>query len=584
MHFKYKGDQLKHKMMCLIIVIAISGCSNQKHTPYVESQSFGIVVSETKYATEVGKKILEDGGNAIDASVGVGFALAVTYPEAGNLGGGGFMVLRLKDGSRTSIDYREKAPQKASRDMYLDSDGNHLTQLSQEGYLSVGVPGSVAGMLFALEKYGTMSIEQVLMPSYKLAKEGFRVGAKFAFVLDVFKDKLSKYPSTADIFLKDSLTAYEEGDIFKQPDLAATIDRIIKQGNAGFYSGRTAELFVSTMNKYGGLITKEDLKSYKPVEREPIIGNYRGYDIISMPPSSSGGTLLIELLNILEEFDLSSTEPLSSAYLKLYIEASKFAFADRAEHLGDMDFYPVPINKLISKEYARTIVNKIKINGITPSDEILYQNEAWLDSVESDILNESSETTHYSVIDQWGNAAAVTTTINSLYGSKVIVEGAGFFLNNEMDDFAAKPGSPNIYGLVHGQANSIEPNKRMLSSLSPTIVVKDGETVLVLGARGGSGIISAVAQNIIYYIDFGMEPDMAVEQPRVHHQWLPDILFYEPDALDSLVISDLEKLGYDLRIRTKVGNIQLIGKSRSSNLLTPAPDKRGGGYGVVIRN
>lgn len=575
---------MKHKIMCLIIVLSISGCSRQKDSLYVESQSFGIVVSETKIATEVGKNILEDGGNAIDASVGVGFALAVTYPEAGNLGGGGFMVLRLKDGSRTSIDYREKAPQKASRDMYLDSDGNHLMHLSRRGYLSVGVPGSVAGMLFALEKYGTMSIEQVLMPSYKLAKEGFRVDASFARTLSFFKDKISKYPSTADVFLKESLTAYEEGDIFKQPDLAATIDRIIKQGNSGFYSGLTAELFASTMNKYGGLITKEDLMSYKPIERVPIIGNYRGYDIISMPPSSSGGVILIELLNILEEFDLSSTEPLSSAYLKLYVEASKFAFADRAEHLGDMDFYPVPVNVLISKEYARTIANKIKINGITPSDEILHQNKAWLDSVESDILNESSETTHYSVVDQWGNAAAVTTTINSLYGSLVIVEGAGFLLNNEMDDFTAKAGSPNIYGLVHGEANSIEPNKRMLSSLSPTIVVKDGETVLVTGTRGGSGIISAVAQTIIYYIDFGMEPDKAVEQPRVHHQWLPDILFYEPDALDSLVISELEKLGYDLRIRKRVGNIQLIGKSHSSNLLTPAPDKRTGGYGVVVRN
>lgn len=584
MHFKYEGDQLKHQIMCLIIVIAISGCSSQKHSLYVESQSFGIVVSFDKYATEVGKKILEDGGNAIDASVGVGFALAVTHPGAGNLGGGGFMVLRLKDGSRTSIDYREKAPQKASRDMYLDSKGNHLTHLSQEGYLSVGVPGSVAGMLFALEKYGTMSIEQVLKPSYKLAIEGFRVDARFSTLLTFFKDELSKYPSTADIFLKDSLTAYEEGDIFRQPDLAATIDRIIKQGNAGFYSGRTAELFVSTMKKYGGLITKEDLMSYKPVEREPIIGNYRGYDIISMPPSSSGGVILIELLNILEEFDLSSTEPLDLAYLKLYVEASKFAFADRAEYLGDMDFYPVPINKLISKEYARTIVNKIKMNGMTPSDEILHQNKAWLDSVESMIINESSETTHYSVIDQWGNAAAVTTTINSIYGSKVIVEGAGFLLNNEMDDFAAKPGSPNIYGLVHGEANSIEPNKRMLSSMSPTIVEKDGEVVLVTGAPGGSGIISAVAQTIIYYIDFGMEPDKAVELPRVHHQWLPDILFYEPNALDSLMIIDLEKLGYNLEIRWGVGNIQLIGKSHSSNLLTPAPDKRLGGYGVVVKN
>lgn len=584
MHSEFDGDQLKHKLIGLIIVISFSGCSSRKPSLYGDSQSSGIVVSVDKYATEVGKKILEDGGNAIDASVGVGFALAVTYPRAGNLGGGGFMVLRLKDGSNTSIDYREKAPQKASRNMYLDSDGNHLTHLSEEGYLSVGVPGSVAGMLYALEKYGTMSIEQVLMPSFKLAIEGFRVDSNFAASLNEKKDLFSKYPSTADIFLKDSLSTYDEGDIFKQPDLAATIDRIIKQGHAGFYSGSTAELFVSTMYKYGGLITEEDLLSYEPIEREPLIGNYRGYDIISMPPPSSGGVVLIELLNILEEFDLYSTIPLTNAYLKLYVEASKFAFADRAEYLGDTDFYPVPVNALISKEYARSIVKKIKTNGITPSDEILHQNKAWLDSVESMIINENSETTHYSVIDHWGNAAAVTTTINSFYGSKVIVEGAGFLLNNEMDDFAAKLGSPNMFGLVHGEANSIEPNKRMLSSMAPTIVEKDGKVVLVTGSPGGSRIISAVAQNIIYYIDFGMEPDMIVDQPRVHHQWLPDILYYEPDALDSLLIFELEKTGYDLKMRRVVGNTQLIGRSHSSQLLVPVPDKRRGGYGVVVKN
>ena len=584
MHSESDGDRLRYKIIGLIIVFSFFGCTKRKPALYSEPRSFGIVVSVDKYATEVGKKILEDGGNAVDAAVGIGFALAVTYPRAGNLGGGGFMVLRFKDGTATSIDYREKAPQKSSRDMYLDPEGNHLTELSEEGYLSAGVPGSVAGMLYALENYGTMSIKDVLIPSFELATEGFRVDSNFAASLQEKKDLLRKYPSTADIFLKDSVSTYEEGDIFKQPDLAGTIDRIIKHGRAGFYDGVTADYFVSTMSKYGGIIGKDDLLSYEPVEREPLIGNYRGYDIISMPPPSSGGVVMIELLNILEEFDLYSSFPLTDAYLKLYVEASKFAFADRAEYLGDTDFYAVPVNTLISKEYAQTIVDIIKMNGITPSDEILHQDRNWLESVERVIKKEGNETTHYSVMDQWGNAASVSTTINSYYGSKVIVEGAGFLLNNEMDDFAAKVGSPNLYGLVHGEANTIEPNKRMLSSMTPTIVEKDGEVVLITGSPGGSRIISAVVQNIIYYIDFGMEPDMVVDQPRVHHQWLPDSLYYEPDALDSLLISDLEKMGYNLRKRTAVGSTQLIGRSRFSGLMIPVPDMRRGGYGVVVKN
>ena len=575
---------MKHKIISLIIVISFLGCSNQKNNRYIESQSLGIVVSADRYATEVGKKILEDGGNAIDASVGIGFALAVTYPRAGNLGGGGFMVLRLEDGSTTSIDYREKAPQKSSRNMYLDSEGDHIKHLSEEGYLSVGVPGSVAGMLFALEKYGTMSIEQVLMPSYKLAIEGFRVDSNFAASLSEKKDLFLNYPSTADIFLKDSADTFDEGDVFIQPDLAGTIFRIIKLGKAGFYGGATAAFLVATMKKYGGIISKDDLLSYEPVEREPLIGSYRGYDIISMPPPSSGGIVMIELLNILEEFDLNTTVPLTGDYIKLYVEASKYAFADRAEYLGDTDFYHVPVNTLISKEYARTIAGKIKLNGITPSDEIMFQNKAWLDSVEGMIINESSETTHYSVIDQWGNAVSATTTLNSYYGSKIVAEGAGFLLNNEMDDFAAKVGSPNIYGLVHSEANAIEPNKRMLSSMTPTIVEKDGEVMLIIGSPGGSRIISAVTQTILYYIDFGMEPDVVVNQPRIHHQWLPDSLYYEPDALTSIMIFELEKTGYKLKEKTSIGNIQLIGRSRSSRMMVPVPDMRRGGYGVVVNN
>ncbi|MCH8304018.1 MAG: gamma-glutamyltransferase, partial [Candidatus Marinimicrobia bacterium] len=302
---------MKSKIIYFLILFTVSGCIRQKPFVQTEPKPFGVVVSVDKYATEVGKKILQDGGNAIDAAVGVGFALAVTYPRAGNLGGGGFMVLRLKDGRKTSIDYREKAPQRSSRDMYLDSDGNHITQLSEEGYLSVGVPGSVAGMLYALENYGSMSIEDVLMPSYLLALEGFKVDSNFAASLYEKIDMFRRYPSTADIFLKDSVTTYEEGDLFRQTDLAGTIDRIIKLGGAGFYDGLTAELFESTMKKYGGIISKVDLLSYEAIEREPVVGNYRGYDIISMPPPSSGGVVMIEMLNILEEFEPHTVVPLT---------------------------------------------------------------------------------------------------------------------------------------------------------------------------------------------------------------------------------------------------------------------------------
>ena len=582
MHSESDGEQLKSKISYFLILFSLLGCTGQKPSVQSEPKPFGVVVTVDKYATEVGKKILQEGGNAIDAAVGVGFTLAVTYPRAGNLGGGGFMVLRLKDGRKTSIDYREKAPQRSSRDMYLDSDGNHITQLSEEGYLSVGVPGSVAGMLYALENYGSMSIEDVLMPSYLLALEGFEVDSNFAASLHERIAVFRKYTSTANIFLKDSVTTYEEGDLFRQTDLAETIDRIIKFGGAGFYDGLTAELFESTMKKYGGIISKVDLFSYEAIEREPLVGNYRGYDIISMPPPSSGGVVMIEMLNILEEFEPHTVVPLTSAYIKTYVEASKYAFADRAEQLGDTDFYPVPVNALISKEYAKTIVDKIGINSVTPSDKILHQNKAWLDSVETLIKNEGIETTHYCIIDKWGNAASVTTTLNSYYGSKVVVEGAGFLLNNEMDDFAAKIGSPNMFGLVHGEANAIEPNKRMLSSMSPTIVEKDGEVVLITGSPGGSRIISAVTQIILYYIDFVMEPDEAVIQPRVHHQWLPDILYYESGALSDSMIFDLEKMGYDLKKRKAIGNTHLIGRSHSSGIMIPIPDMRRGGHGAIV--
>jgi len=347
---------LNNNIIVPLLFLSLLGCSQHNSTlEKSESRPVGIVVSVESHATQEGIQILQQGGNAIDAAVAVGFALAVTYPAAGNLGGGGFMVLRLNDGVKTTIDYREKAPAKASRDMFLDTEGNHLTELSQEGYLSAGVPGSVAGLLYSLEHYGTMSVSVILSPSYNLAINGFIVDSSFAASLYDNRISLGKYPSTVEIFFKDSISTYQEGDIFRQQDLANTIKRIINDGKAGFYDGLTAELFEAAMNRYGGIISKDDLLSYEAIERKPIIGHFRGYEIISMPPPSSGGIVLTELLNILEGFDIPSIAPFSESYIKTYVEASKYAFADRAEYLGDPDFYPVPINALISKKYARTI-------------------------------------------------------------------------------------------------------------------------------------------------------------------------------------------------------------------------------------
>ena len=417
----------------IIVVLTISACTaNIPVEDRSELLSVGIVVSA------VGLKILKGGGNAVDAAVAIGFTLAVTYPRAGNLGGGGFMVLRLSDGTKTTIDFREKAPELATRDMYLDSAGNHIPELSEEGVLSAGVPGSVAGMLYALDKYGTMTVEELILPSYKLAKEGIIVTSGMSETISERLDIFQKYPATSSIFLKDSLP-YEVGEILIQSDLSQTLMRIMEEGAKGFYEGKTAGLFVSTINKYGGLITISDLREYRPVERVPVIGSYRGYDIIGMQPPSSGGIVLTEILNIIENFDISGMERDSYSFYRTFTEAAKHAYADRAAYLGDTDFYHVPLNALTTKEYAQQKADSIKTGEIILSKNLKYGNETWLDSVENVLLNESTETTHYSVIDKWGNAVSVSTTINAYYGSKIVVDGAGFFLNNEMDDFAANP-------------------------------------------------------------------------------------------------------------------------------------------------
>ncbi len=532
----------------------------------------GMVVSADELASRVGVEILKKGGNAVDAAVAVGFALAVTFPGAGNIGGGGYMVIRMDDGTTATIDYREKAPAKAARDMFLDENGHFVPERSQEGYLSSGVPGSVAGLLHALAKYGTMDRKTVLQPAIDLARKGFRVNAELAEDLRADLRILSHYPSSMKSFTKDG-TPYEEGDLLVQKDLAETLRRIQRSGRDGFYKGKTADLIVAEMRRGGGLITAEDLQSYQPIERPPIYGTYRGYKIVSMGPSSAGGICLVEMLNLLEPFNLAASGFASSRTVSYMAEAMKLAYADRSKYLGDSDFFPVPVSRLISKEYAAERGKLLDTRKATPSTMIAPGVIP---------LKEGTHTTHYSVVDKSGNAVSVTTTINSWFGNKIVVEGAGFFLNNEMDDFSAKPGAPNIYGLVGGEANSIQPGKRMLSSMTPTIVLKDDKPFLVIGSPGGSTIITTVLEVILNVIDHRMNIAEAIDAPRVHHQWLPDTLYYEKYGLARDVIENLEKRGYDVRQRRGTqGVAEGIIIDRKDGILFGSSDSReyGGAVG-----
>jgi len=498
----------------------------------------GMVVTSHELASRVGIEILKQGGNAVDAAVAVGYALAVVFPTAGNLGGGGFMVISFPDGRNTTIDYREKAPSSATRDMFLDENGDIIRNLSIQGYLASGVPGSVAGLTLALEKYGTMPRKKVIAPAIQLAKQGFPVSYEFAKDLQRLAPVFRKYPGSAKTFLKKHGEPYTEGEIFKQPVLARTLKLISKKGAAAFYDGEIAEIIASEMAKNGGLVTTDDLAAYIPVERPPVVGTYRDYEIISMGLPSSGGIALIQSLNILEHFDLQQLGYNSSDYIHLLAEMLKQVYCDRAIHLGDGDYVDVPVNDLIHKEYAQKIANRLNLQQATPSDQI---NAGSFPPAEGD------HTTHYSVIDKNQLTVAVTTTINSGYGSKVVIEGAGFLMNNEMDDIAIKPGKPNFYGLVSYDVNAIEPGKRMLSSMTPTIVKKGDHVFMTVGAMGGARIITSVLQIVLNVIDFNMTVQEAVDAPRVHHQWLPDILRLEKFAAPKDVKDRLQQLGHELQ-------------------------------------
>jgi len=567
-----------NKLLAVLLIFAqtifFTSCTKQ---PEPVSAENAMVVSTSSYASKVGVEILKRGGNAIDAAVAVGFALAVTYPTAGNLGGGGFMVIHLDDGKNIAIDYREKAPLSAHKDMYLNDSGEFVPELSQQGATSFGVPGSVAGLIYVLNKYGTMSLEDVIQPAIDLAKNGWKLERRDSIYFAENLELFLKYPSSKKIFTKNG-APYRTGDVFIQNDLAWTLEQIKEKGTDGFYKGKVARILVEHVKSLGGYITLEDLGKYTVVERKPIFGTYRGYKIVSMPPPSSGGIALVEMLNILENYNLSNKNWESAQYIHHIVEAMKYAYADRTYHLGDADFYPVPEEQLISKEYAKTIFNRIERdkNLAVPSSEIK--------SLEVEQAYESTETTHYSVYDSFGNAVSVTTTINSAFGSGIVVEGAGFLLNNEMDDFSGKTGVMNQFGLLGTDANSIQPEKRMLSSMTPIIILEDGEPFIIIGSPGGSTIITTVLQVVLNCIDFDMNIREAIESPRIHHQWMPDSIFYEQNALSPELRNELTKMGYhfwdqDAEIRL-LGIAEGIMIDNANGIIYGASDPRGGGLVV----
>ena len=525
-----------------------------------------MVSSAHPLASQVGIDILKMGGNAFDAAIAVHFTLSVVYPQAGNLGGGGFVVYRLENGDNGSLDFREKAPNKSSRDMYLtESDGELIVSnnKSRLGHLASGVPGSVDGMVQLYEKFGSLDWEELINPSIEYANKGFNITEKQSVGLNNVKESLTKVNNKPIAFLKE--TKWNEGDLLIQKELAQTLTRIKNNKRDGFYVGETADMIVKEINEGGGIITHEDLKNYNSVWRDPIVGYYKSHKIISMGPPSSGGIALLQLLHGANQHNVKSMAHNGTDYINTMTEIESRVYADRASYLGDEDFYNVPKKSLIDESYL-----DIKFNEIDKEVKTLSSN-IQSGSIQ---INESDETTHFSIIDKFGNAVAITTTINSSFGSKVVVDGAGFLLNNEMDDFSIKPGFPNMFGLVGGEANSIEPNKRMLSSMTPTIVEKNNKPFLIVGTPGGSTIITSVFQTILNVIDFDMGMQEAVDANRFHHQWLPDALIVEKNTLSEEIKNSLNELGHKIVERNSIGRMDCI-LIREDGSLEGGADKRG---------
>jgi len=547
-HIRFTGKWLSACWLSLgLLLTPLSGAEPV-------TASMGMVTSSTQYASDIGVEVLEEGGNAVDAAVAVAYALAVTHPAAGNIGGGGFLVLYRHSGEVTAIDYRETAPAGASEKMYQDESGQVVTRLSRVGPLASGVPGTVAGLSYTLEKYGTMPLKRLIQPAISLAREGFTVSPRLARSLNAHRQSLGQNLLARDIYVpRDTLQA---GDTLRFPRLANTLDLIADQGASAFYQGHIADNIVETMEMFGGLITREDLKNYTPEERRVIHGTYRGYDIYSMPPPSSGGIAVTGILGVLEAFPVGAWGLNTAKTVHFTTEAERHIYADRNYFLGDPDYVEMPVDVFTSDRYYRYIRSLMTARA-TPSDQVDHLTWERIDSLRA-WLPEHEATTHFSIVDQYGNAVSNTYTLNGSYGAGYAVVESGFLMNNEMDDFSAKPGVPNMYGLIGAKANAIAPGKRMLSSMSPTIVARDGKPVLVTGSPGGSTIITTVAQIIMNVVDHHLPVQEAVAAPRVHSQWLPDYIYLEPGAIAPLDHLRLQHAGHKLRVRGSIGEANSI--------------------------
>lgn len=531
----------------------------------------GVVASSSALASEVGVAIMKDGGNAVDAAIATAFAMAVTWPTAGNIGGGGFMIYHGADGEKTAFDFREKAPLAATKTMYLDADGNVIDNSNHEGILAVGVPGTVAGLHLAHERFGSLPWEDLLEPAIRLASSGIPITWKLADDFEGRMPRFEQYPSSRKVFTNPDGDFYRPGDTWVQTDLAATLRRIQKNGRDGFYRGRTAQLIADFMAANDGLITLEDLAKYEAVEREPILGSYRGHEIVSMPPPSSGGVVLVEMLNILEGFDLAEIGHNSALYLHLLTESMRRAYADRANYLGDPDFNEnMPLERLTSKDYAAKLRSSISMTGKSVSDPALFA-QAY----------ESDQTTHFSVADGAGNMVSLTYTLEWGYGSHIVVEGAGFLLNNEMGDFNARPGVTDENGWIGTEPNQIRPEQRMLSSMTPTIVAKDGVPLFATGSPGGKTIINTTMQTILNVVDHDMTIAESIEAPRIHHQWLPDITRFEGRGFSPDTLRMYEELGHTIRSGRYIGSAMAVYRDPETGVLSGAADSRAEDGGVA---
>lgn len=550
---------MKKKILLLVWLIAF--------TQFNYAQTFqigrnGVVVSASQLASQIGIEIMQDGGNAVDAAIAVGFALAVVFPEAGNIGGGGFMLIRTPTGATTMIDFREKAPLAATERMYLDERGEVIPNLSTRGALAAGIPGSVSGYELAWRKYGSLPWKKLVLPAAKIARQGFPVTYYHWKGLNSMQDEMCRFPASYNMFYPDGKVPFV-GETVKHPDLAVTMQRIASNGAAEFYTGKTAQLLVESVRAAGGIFTREDLQSYQAVEREPLRFNYRGYELVTVAPPSSGGVCLAQILKIAEHFPLADWGFHSSQTIQVLVEAERRAYANRAKYLGDPDFVTVPVSVLLQPETITAMLRDIDLTRATPSQAVT--------AIE---LLESEQTTHYSVIDRAGMAVAVTTTLNTSYGSGFVAGKTGILLNNEMDDFAIKPGFANVYGLVGAEANAIAPGKRMLSSMTPTMVLRNDSLLYILGTPGGGTIITSLVQMVINLVDFRMTLQQAVYAPRFHHQWLPDEIQIEPYAFAPDLIRILTEKGYRVVTRGVIGDVNAIGVDYGNDYYWGVPDWR----------